>query len=138
MYYNTFTFLNMSKKMKPLKKTCDLLKSLGHPVRAQILLAINTGEACVCHLEAMLGLRQATISQQLMILRRQKIIRARREGKYIFYRLTKPEVLEIIRAAGDVMGVPRKSLEIQENDRCEYPKCGICETENQENLEKAS
>jgi DNA-binding transcriptional ArsR family regulator len=124
--------------MKPLKKTCDLLKSLGHPVRAQILLAIDTGEVCVCHLEVTLGLRQATISQQLMILRRQKIIRARREGKYIFYRLTKPEVLEIIRAAGDVVGVTRKSLMVQENDRCECPKCGICETENQESLEKAS
>jgi DNA-binding transcriptional ArsR family regulator len=117
--------------MKPLKKTCDLLKSLGHPVRAQILLAIDTGEVCVCHLEVTLGLRQATISQQLMILRR-------REGKYIFYRLTKPEVLEIIRAAGDVVGVTRKSLMVQENDRCECPKCGICETENQESLEKAS
>ncbi len=124
--------------MKPLKKTCDLLKSLGHPVRAQILLAIDTGEACVCHLEATLGLRQASISQQLMILRRQKIIRARREGKYIFYRLTKPEVLEIIRAAGDVVGVPRESIVVQENDRCECPKCGICETDKQDSQVKAS
>ncbi len=124
--------------MKPLKKTCGLLKSLGNPVRAQILLAIDTGEACVCHLEATLGLRQATISQQLMILRRQKIIQARREGKYIFYRLTEPEVLEIIRAAGDVVGVPRESLVVQENDRCECPKCGYCETEKQASRAKAS
>jgi len=124
--------------MKSLKKTCDLLKSLGHPVRVKILLAIDTGEACVCHLEATLALRQATISQQLMILRRQKIIRARREGKYIFYRLTKPEVLEIIRAASDVVGVPRRSLVVQENDRCECPKCGICEIGKQESQEQLS
>ncbi len=123
--------------MKHLEKTCGLLKSLGNPVRAQILLAINTGEACVCHLEATLGLRQATISQQLMILRRQKIIQARREGKYIFYRLTKPEVLEIIRTAGDAVGVPRKSLAVLENGLCECPKCGICETDKQDIRVKA-
>lgn len=47
----------------------DLFRLLGQPVRLRILLAIGTGEACVCHLEAHLGLRQALISQYLMVLR---------------------------------------------------------------------
>lgn len=113
--------------MKPLKKTCDLLKSIANPVRAQILLAIGSGEACVCHLEALLGLRQAAISQQLMILRRKKIINSRREGKYIFYQLAKPEVLEIIRAAGTAVGVSMSSLIIPNQYNCECPHCGTDE-----------
>ncbi len=113
--------------MKPLKKTCDLLKSIANPVRAQILLAIGDGEACVCHLEALLGLRQAAISQQLMILRRKKIIKSRREGKYVFYRLAKPKVLEIIRAAGAVVDVSTNSLIMPNPSKCECPHCGTDE-----------
>jgi DNA-binding transcriptional ArsR family regulator len=115
--------------MKALKKTCDLLKSIASPVRAQILLAIGSGEACVCHLESLLGLRQAAISQQLMILRRKKIIKSRREGKYVFYRLAKPEVLEIIRAAGAAVGVSASSLMIPNSNQCECPHCEIGELE---------
>jgi DNA-binding transcriptional ArsR family regulator len=129
MLYNTFVFMNMRESMKPLKKTCDLLKSIANPVRAQILLAIGGGEACVCHLEALLGLRQAAISQQLMILRRKKIIKSRREGKYVFYRLAKPEVLEIIQAAGAAVGVSTNSLMIPNSNQCECPHCEIDELE---------
>jgi len=131
----------MSRPTKPLEKIGGLLKSLSNPVRAQILLAIGTGEACVCHLEALLGLRQAYISQQLMLLRRKKIIASRRDGKYIFYRLAKPEVLDIIRAAGKIMGVPRGSLVIRDHSHCECPKCGINEavvSTNQQALEQSS
>jgi len=105
------------------------LKSIASPVRAQILLAIGSGEACVCHLESLLGLRQAAISQQLMILRRKKIIKSRREGKYVFYRLAKPEVLEIIRAAGAAVGVSASSLMIPNSNQCECPHCEIGELE---------
>jgi DNA-binding transcriptional ArsR family regulator len=44
-------------------------KALAHPVRLQILDMLRSGEVCVCHMEAVLGKRQAYISQQLMVLR---------------------------------------------------------------------
>ncbi|MFL7868671.1 MAG: ArsR/SmtB family transcription factor [Anaerolineales bacterium] len=113
----------MSKQLKSHEKIGDLLASLGNPVRIQILLAIGTGEACVCHLESLLELRQAYISQQLMLLRKKKIITSRREGKYIFYRLVKPEILEVVRAAGEIAGIPQEALVIQEHSNCECPKC---------------
>ena len=115
----------MSKQIKYHEKIGDLLTSIGNPVRVQILLAIGTGEACVCHLESLLDLRQAYISQQLMILRKKKIIASRREGKYIFYRLVKPEVLEIVRAAGEILDVPKNALVIKDHSNCECPKCSI-------------
>lgn len=46
-----------------------LLQTIGQTARLQILLAIGEGEACVCHLEAALGWRQAYLSQHLMALR---------------------------------------------------------------------
>ena len=117
----------MSKQKNPYEKISELMKSISNPVRVQILLAIGTGEACVCHLESLLGLRQAYISQQLMILRKKKIITSRREGKYIYYRLAKPEVLNIIQAAGEIVSVPENSLVIQDHSSCECPKCSITE-----------
>lgn len=115
----------MSKQTKPHEKIGDLLASIGNPVRVQILLAIGTGEACVCHLEALLELRQAYISQQLMLLRKKKIIKSRREGKYIYYRLVNPDVLEVLRAAGEIVGVPKDAFVIQDHSNCECPKCNV-------------
>jgi DNA-binding transcriptional ArsR family regulator len=113
----------MSKRILPHEKISDLLASIGNPVRVRILLAIGTGEACVCHLESLLELRQAYISQQLMTLRKKKIIISRREGKYIYYRLVNPEVLEVLQVAGEVMNIPKDSLVIQDHTMCECPKC---------------
>jgi len=117
----------MSKRILPHEKISDLLGSIGNPVRVQILLAIGTGEACVCHLESLLELRQAYISQQLMTLRKKKIITSRREGKYIYYRLVNPEVLEVLRVAGELMNIPKELLVIQDHSMCECPRCS---TEN--------
>ena len=125
--YNIFGIWNMFKQKNPHEKVSELMKSISNPVRVQILLAIGTGEACVCHLEALLGLRQAYISQQLMILRKKKIITSRREGKYIYYRLAKPELLDIVQAAGEIVGVPKNSLVIQDHSSCECPKCSTTE-----------
>ena len=57
---------------KNRKLISRLLESISKPARIQILLAIGEDEACVCHLEAVLGYRQAYISQQLMALREAK------------------------------------------------------------------
>jgi DNA-binding transcriptional ArsR family regulator len=118
----------MSKQIQPHEKIGDLLASIGNPARVQILLAIGMGEACVCHLESLLELRQAYISQQLMTLRKKKIITSRRDGKYIYYRLVNPEVLEVLREAGEIVGVPKDALVIQDHSNCECPKCSVEET----------
>jgi ArsR family transcriptional regulator len=118
----------MSKKTQSHERIGRLLATIGNPVRVQVLLAIGRGEACVCHLETLLELRQAYVSQQLMLLRRKKIITSRREGKYIYYRLVNPDILGVIQFAGELVGIPRDSLEIQEHTNCECPKCHENET----------
>ena len=86
----------MKKKQNPLQPIASLLETISPLTRLQILLAIGTGEACVCHLETALGLRQAYISQHLMALRKADILQDRREGRYIFYRLKDAALLDLI------------------------------------------
>lgn len=99
-------------KQNPLLPVVSLFESISPLARLEILLIIGEGEACVCHLEARLGYRQAYISQHLMALREAGILSARREGKYIFYRLEKPEMLALIRQASQVVNVTLPRYEI--------------------------
>ena len=93
-----------------LNKVSVLLQAISPEPCLRILLAIGLGEACVCHLEAFLGYRQAYISQQLMALREAGLLIPRRDGKYIFYRLENPEIIAVIRLAGKLAGLDPSDL----------------------------
>ncbi len=80
--------------------TGKLLKACGHPVRLQILQALaQDREACVCHLERLLGRRQAAISQHLSRLRQAGLVTDRRDGLNVFYALADPSLAALIEAA---------------------------------------
>jgi DNA-binding transcriptional ArsR family regulator len=67
----------------------DVFKALAHPIRLQILEVLQEeGEACVCHMEARLEQRQATISQHLAKLREVGLVEDRRDGLNVFYALS--------------------------------------------------
>ncbi|MGB9754444.1 MAG: ArsR family transcriptional regulator [Roseiflexus castenholzii] len=85
-------------------KQAQLFKALMHPVRIQILEILRGGEACVCHIEAMLGLRQAYVSQQLAVLRRFDLIKDRRDGSNIYYRVIRREVFDMLDTARAIVG----------------------------------
>ncbi|MGA2490721.1 MAG: metalloregulator ArsR/SmtB family transcription factor [Anaerolineales bacterium] len=109
-----------------LAKVSDLLQVISPEVRLEILLAIGSGEVCVCHLETGLGYRQAYISQHLMALREAGVLSTRRDGKYIFYRLERPEIMEIVdmtaRLAGfDVSIIVDKANRARSS--CNCPNC---------------
>ena len=73
--------------MKSREIQAHLLKTLSHPTRLAVLEILRDGEQCVCHMEAMLGLRQASISQQLMVLREAGLVGVRRDGLNVYYRV---------------------------------------------------
>jgi len=72
------------------KKRARLFKALAHPVRLQILARLSEGPICVCDMIPHLDQRQAYISQQLMILRKNHLVNTSRDGKRIQYELAKP------------------------------------------------
>jgi DNA-binding transcriptional ArsR family regulator len=98
-----------------------ILKTISPPTRLAILLAIGDGEACVCHLEAMLDKRQAYISQHLMALRQADVLLDRREGRFVYYRIANPALLDLVRSAGRLAGVAIDAPPL--TAPCECPHC---------------
>lgn len=110
--------------LSPEEQIAEIFRILGQPVRVQILLTIGSGEICVCHLEAYLGLRQALISQHLMVLRDAGVVTATRDGRNIYYRLAQPELLELVRQAAQMMGLAVKGAE-EAKSPCPCPHCNL-------------
>jgi ArsR family transcriptional regulator, arsenate/arsenite/antimonite-responsive transcriptional repressor len=119
--------MNMTKKQNPLQPVASLLETISPLTRLQILLAIGSGEACVCHLETALGLRQAYISQHLMALRKADILLDRREGRYVFYRLKDASLLDLITVSARLSETSAETISGLINTRinpsCECPQC---------------
>jgi ArsR family transcriptional regulator len=110
------------------KQISRILRVIDHPARLQILLAIGEDEACVCHLEALFGWRQAYISQHLMAMRRAGVLMTRRQGKFVYYRLANPRMLELIHLAAGLAGVSLADVDTLASssiDLCKCPRCRI-------------
>ena len=74
----------------------QLLKTLANPDRLLLLCQLSQGERNVGELEALLGIVQPTLSQQLAVLRREGLVDTRREGKQVYYRISSPQALAVI------------------------------------------
>ena len=108
------------------EKMAQLFQLIGQPTRIQILLAIGKSEACVCHLEAVTGLRQSVISQHLMLLRKAGLVTPNRAGRNVFYSLAKPETVQMIQAAAVMLAIPAAALArctARKIPGCPCPKC---------------
>lgn len=71
-----------------------LLKSLANETRLKMLRLLNEREMCVCELTVALDLTQPTASHHLNILENMKLIRDRKEGKWVFYSVSKPKLVQ--------------------------------------------
>ena len=103
-----------------------MLSLIGQPARIQILLIIGAQEACVCHLEAVLGMRQASISQHLMVLRKAGLVTSKRDGRNIFYHLTHPDVVAVLNQAAQLTGSSPdmlRKLTVRPVSGCPCPQC---------------
>ena len=102
----------------------QLLKVLSHPTRLAVLEILRDGEQCVCHMEAILGLRQASLSQQLMVLRDAGLVGVRRDGLNVYYRVARPRLFEVLDAVNAAAGKPRlRVLHKHGPTECPCPKC---------------
>lgn len=75
---------------------CALLKVLANPDRLLLMCQLTAGEATVGALEAQLGIRQPTLSQQLTVLRQHGLVATRRAGKHIHYSIASPQALAVM------------------------------------------
>ena len=84
------------------RNAADFLKALAHESRLMILCHLASGEKSVTELEQLLSARQAAVSQQLMRLRQEGLVTARREGKQIFYSLSDDRTVRIMDVVYDL------------------------------------
>ncbi|MFG6458659.1 metalloregulator ArsR/SmtB family transcription factor [Roseateles sp. BYS96W] len=72
------------------------LKLLANEDRLLLLCQLSQGEMAVGDLEAALGIRQPTLSQQLGVLRAEGVVDTRRDGKRIFYSVADARLLQVL------------------------------------------
>jgi len=88
--------IDLKKLRQSADGACKLMKVLSNRNRLMLLCEISQGEKCVSELEENLGIFQPTLSQQLTILRTQKLVKTRREGKQIYYSLASPIAISVM------------------------------------------
>ena len=88
--------MDIEQMRQAATETASVLRSLSHPDRLMLLCQLSQGELSVGELEEMLGIQQPNLSQQLGVLRAERLVDTRREGKRIFYSVKDPKVLHLL------------------------------------------
>lgn len=76
-------------------KLSELFKVVSDPTRVRILLYIKDEERTVSEISEEVGLHQTTVSHQLSLMKAARVVKSRREGKYIFYSLDDNHIVEL-------------------------------------------
>lgn len=84
-------------KRETVAELAPLMRLLSEPIRLEILLLLSRGECCVCDLVEAIGKSQPLLSHHLGALRRRGLVRDRKSGRWIYYRLA-PGALEPVAA----------------------------------------
>jgi DNA-binding transcriptional ArsR family regulator len=79
-----------------LYDVADLFKLFGDSTRLGILWALSESEMCVCDLCALLKMKQPAVSHQLKNLKQSRIIKARRDGKIVYYSLDDEHIRRLL------------------------------------------
>ena len=74
----------------------DLYKVFGDTTRIKILYVLKEGELCVCDIAQSLSMTVSAVSHQLKVLKNARLVKARKEGKSVFYSLDDDHVFKII------------------------------------------
>ena len=74
----------------------ELYKVFGDSTRIKILYVLFESEMCVCDIATLLTMTQSAISHQLSVLKKNKLVKSRRDGKTMFYSLADSHVVTIL------------------------------------------
>ena len=74
----------------------DFFKVFGDPTRLKILFLLEQGERGVNAISEELNMQQSTISQQLKLLRARRLVRFRKDGRNVLYRLNDEHIHDIL------------------------------------------
>lgn len=79
-----------------LSDLADFFKVFSDSTRMRIIAALSNCEMCVCDIAALLNMTQSSISHQLRILKTNRFVKNRRDGKVIYYSLLDEHIADIL------------------------------------------
>ena len=82
-----------------INDTSEILKILCDPTRLKIVMALAKEELCVCDLSSLASVSVSAVSHQLRLLRGQRLVKHRKQGKMVYYTLADEHINKIIAAA---------------------------------------
>jgi DNA-binding transcriptional ArsR family regulator len=74
-----------------MRDVLDIARALADGNRLRVLMALRSGELCVCQIVELLQLAPSTVSKHMSILRQARLVDARKEGRWMYYRLPDPD-----------------------------------------------
>ena len=80
-----------------LNELADFFKIFGDSTRVRILWALSLNQMCVCDIAALLNMSQSSISHQLRVLKQNKFVKNRRDGKVVYYSLLDEHISYILK-----------------------------------------
>ncbi len=87
--------LKKMPKQNLFDNLAEFFKIIGDPTRTKIIFALDQNEMCVCDIANVLGMTKSSISHQLATLRKNGIVKSRREGKEVYYSLDDEHVQQV-------------------------------------------
>lgn len=97
VHENLVDFVNThSPEEDVIYDLAELFKVFGDSTRLRILIVLFEAEVCVCDIAQALNMTQSAISHQLRILKQNKLVKSRRDGKTVYYSLADDHVYNII------------------------------------------
>jgi ArsR family transcriptional regulator len=121
----------------PYQLAAEVCEALANPTRLEILGLLREGEACVCHIQAKLGQRQAYISQHLNVLRQAGLVTSRKDGLRVYYQVTDLALYKVLDHLKDLLQslgywTPMNGDE-DDLDRASQPcNCPQCQTKREQ------
>lgn len=99
--------MSLSQAERPLYEVkAGLFKGLAHPLRIRLLELLADGqEHSVADLQRSTDLEASHLSQHLAVLRRHRLVASDRRASHVYYRITHPDVAELLAAARRLLGV---------------------------------
>lgn len=80
-----------------IDEACDVLRILSDPTRLRLLYVLSQGESNVACLAEIVGAKPTAVSQQLSKLRMAGVVKARRQGTFMYYTVVDPTVRRVLR-----------------------------------------
>ena len=82
--------------LEACERAAAIFRALGDPQRLRMLMLLEAGERCVSEICSSLNEPMPAISQRLRLLKSERIVRSRREGKHVFYALADEHISRLV------------------------------------------